>query len=68
MAGGEGGVREETGKLLWVQLQVSEAGQDIFLSISVSSTCQHLNGGKCHCFLCINRYFFYYISLTEQAS
>lgn len=38
-----------------MQLELREDGQDI-LSISISSTCQHLSGGKCCCFLC--RYFF----------
>lgn len=45
----------EGGKLFCVRLELSEAGQDIFLSISISSPCRRLNGGKCSCF--VGRWF-----------
>lgn len=42
-------------KAVFVRLELSEAGQDIFLSISISSPCRRLNGGKCSCF--VGRWF-----------
>lgn len=48
----KGGKQREEVKLFSVQLELSVAGQDIFLSIPLSSMCQHLSGGKCCCFLC----------------
>lgn len=41
----------EGGKLFCVHLGLSEAGQDIFLSISIGSPCGCLNGGKCSRFV-----------------
>lgn len=51
----KGGEREGRGTAVSVQLELGEAGWDIFLSISISFTCQRLRGGKCSFFLC--RYF-----------
>lgn len=47
---------EGRGKAVSVQLELGEAGRDIFLSISVSVTCECLRGGKRSFFLC--RYIF----------